>query len=145
MMIHVLVWALVFHVLGIVFWLGGLLIVTHVLAADAEATTEETHQVLGRLEAKLFKGIAHPGAAIVILSGLVMLVTNPHYYLNANWLRVKLIMVAGLVILDFITYRKMLALKEGRIKLQRKQCMALHGGIALILIVILILVLVQPF
>lgn len=144
-MIDVLDWALVFHVLGVVFWLGGLLILTHVLAVDAEATSDETHQVLGRLEANLFKGIVHPGAAIVILSGLVMIMTNPHYYLNATWLRLKLVMVAVLIILDLITYRRMQAFKTGRVKIQRKQCMALHGGIALVFIVILILVLIRPF
>ena len=144
-MSNVLNWALVFHILGIVFWLGGLLIVTHLLAADAEAASEETHQVLGRLEANLFKGIAHPGAAIVIISGLVMIMTNPHYYLEASWMRVKLVLVAGLIVLDFITFRRMKAFKAGAIKLQRNQCMALHGGIALVFIAILILVLIQPF
>ena len=144
-MSKVLEWSLVFHLLGIVFWLGGLLIVTHLLAADAEAAAEETHQVLGRLEANLFKGIAHPGAAVVIISGLVMIATNPHYYLDQSWLRVKLILVAGLVVLDYITYRRMQAFKAGSAKLQRKQCMALHGAIALLFIGILIMVLIQPF
>jgi len=144
-MSNVLDWTLVFHILGIVFWLGGLLVATHLLAADAEAASDETHQVLGRLEANLFNGIIHPGAAIVILSGFVMIMTNPRYYLDASWLRVKLVMAAALIVLDWITYRRMRAFKAGRIKLQRKQCMALHGGIALVLIVILILVLVQPF
>jgi protoporphyrinogen IX oxidase len=144
-MANVFDWALVFHSLGIVCWLGGLLIVTHMLAVDTEVSSDETHQVLGRLEAKLFNGIAHPGAVIVILSGLVMIMTSPGYYLDASWLRVKLIVVAGLIVLDFITYQRMKAFKAGRIKLQRKQCMALHGGIALVFIVILILVLVQPF
>lgn len=144
-MSKVLDWALVFHVLGIVFWLGGILILTHVLAADTEATSDETHRALGRLETKLFKGIAHPGAAIVVLSGLVMIMTNPHYYLDATWLRLKLVMVAILIVLDLITYRRVQAFKSGRMKIQRQQCMALHGGIALVFIVILILVLVRPF
>ena len=144
-MSNLLDWALVFHILGIVFWLGGLLIETHLLAADTEASSEETHQVLGRLEASLFKGIVHPGAAIVIISGFVMMTTNPHYYLNAPWLRVKLVLVAALVVLDFITYRRMQAFRAGRLKLQRKQCMVLHGAIALVFIMILVMVLIQPF
>ncbi|HUZ45196.1 MAG TPA: CopD family protein [Terriglobia bacterium] len=142
---NLLDWALVFHILGIVFWLGGLLIITHVLAADTEASSEEAHEAFGRLEASLFKGIAHPGAAIVILSGLVMMTTNPHYYVEAPWLRVKLILVAVLVVLDFMTYRRMQAFRAGRLKLQRKQCMVLHGAIALVFIGILVMVLIQPF
>ncbi len=138
-------WTLVFHVLGIVFWLGGLLVVTHVLAADTEASSEEAHQTLGRLESKLFNGIIHPGAAIVLISGLGLLTSNPHYYLDAPWLRVKLVLVAVLIVLDWITYRRMRAFHAGSLKLERKQCMALHGGIALLFFVILIMVLVQPF
>lgn len=138
-------WTLVFHILGIVFWLGGLLVATHVLAADTEATSDETHQAMGRLETKLFNGIIHPGAAIVITSGLVLLTTNPRFYLVASWLRVKLVLVAALIVLDWITYRRMQAFKAGRRPLDRKQCMTLHGGIALVFILILILVLVRPF
>jgi protoporphyrinogen IX oxidase len=138
-------WTLVFHIFGIVFWLGGLLVVTHLLAEDAEVASEEIHLTLGRLEAKLFNGIIHPGAAIVIISGLVLLMTNPRYYLDASWLRVKLVIVAALIVLDWIAFRWMRAFKAGRMKLERKQCMALHGGIALVFIVILILVLIQPF
>jgi uncharacterized membrane protein len=56
-----------------------------------------------------------------------------------------LILVAGMVVLDFIAYRRMQAFKAGAAKLQRKQCMTLHGAIALLFIGILVLVLVQPF
>jgi putative membrane protein len=142
---RLLLWALVFHILGIVFWLGGLLIATHLLAADAEAISDETHQALGRLEANLFRGIIHPGAAVVIISGMVMISVNPAYYLHASWLHAKLVLVAVLIALDLMTYRRMRAFKAGRLNLQRKQCMALHGGIALVLILIVILVFIKPF
>ncbi len=142
---NLLDWLLVFHLVGVVFWLGGLLVLTHLLAADTEAASDETHLALGRLETKLFNGIAHPGAAIAIISGLVMIGLNPHYYLSAHWLRVKLVLVAVLVVLDFMTYRRAQAFKAGTLKLQRKQCMALHGAIALVFIAILVMVLVQPF
>lgn len=143
-MYRLLLWALVFHILGVVFWMGGLLIAAHLLAADAEASSDETHQVLGRLEANLFRGIIHPGAAIVIISGAVMIATNPAF-LHASWLHAKLALVAVLIGLDAITYRRMRAFKAGHFNLQRKQCMTLHGGIALAFILILVLVFIKPF
>lgn len=138
-------WTLVFHILGIVFWLGSLLVVTHLLAYDAESESAEVHEILGRLEGKLFKGIAHPGAIITIVSGAILISTNPHYYLHAVWLHIKLFLVVILIVLDVITYIRARAFQAGRITLRRKECMALHGGIALVFIGILIMVLIRPF
>jgi len=141
----VLMWTLVFHILGIVFWLGSLLVVTHVLASDADSESAEVHEILSRLEAKLFNGIAHPGAIITIISGVTLIYGNPAYYLHAAWLHVKLLLVAILIVLDAVTYIRAKAFHAGRNTLRRKQCMMLHGGIALIFIGILIMVLVKPF
>jgi putative membrane protein len=138
-------WTLVFHILGIVFWLGSLLVVTHLLAYDAESDSPEVHEILNRLEGKLFRGIAHPGAIITIISGIILISTNAQYYLHATWLHVKLLFVIILIVLDVITYIRAKAFHEGRVKLQRKECMALHGGIALMFIGILIMVLIRPF
>lgn len=138
-------WTLVFHILGIVFWLGSLLVVTHLLAYDADSASPEVHEVLNRLEGKLFKGIAHPGAIITIISGAVLISTNPQFYLHAAWLHVKLFLVIILIVLDAITYIRAKAFHAGRIVLRRRECMMLHGGIALMFIGVLILVLVRPF
>lgn len=140
-----LAWTLVFHILGIVFWLGSLLVVTHLLAYDAESASLEVHEVLNRLEGKLFKGIAHPGAIITIISGAILISTNPQYYVHAAWLHAKLFLVAILIVLDAITYIRARAFHAGKIVLRRKECMMLHGGIALVFIGILIMVLVRPF
>jgi putative membrane protein len=138
-------WTLVFHILGIVFWLGSLLVVTHVLAFDADSESAEVHEVLSRLEAKLFNGIAHPGAIIAVISGAVLISTNVSYYLHAAWLHVKLFLVVIIIVLDAITYVRAKAFHAGKITLHRKECMMLHGGIALMFIGILIMVLIRPF
>ncbi len=140
-----LAWTLVFHILGIVFWLGSLLAVTHILATDADAESEEVHDALNRLEGKLFKGIAHPGAIITVISGGVLISTNPQYYAHAAWFHVKLFLVVILIALDVITYIRARAFHAGKITLRRKECMMLHGGIALMFIGILVMVLIRPF
>jgi uncharacterized membrane protein len=50
---------LVFHLTGLVFWLGSLLVVTHVLAIHSEEPSTEARATLGRLERKLLKGLLH--------------------------------------------------------------------------------------
>lgn len=141
----VLMWTLVFHILGIVFWVGSLLVVTHVLASDADSESAEVHEALSKLEAKLFNGIAHPGAVITVISGVTLIYGNADYYLHSAWLHVKLLLVVIIIVLDIITYIRAKAFHAGRIMLRRKECMMLHGAIALAFIGILIMVLVKPF
>jgi uncharacterized membrane protein len=52
---------------------------------------------------KLLKGLAHPGAAVMVISGIIMIGENPHY-LREHWLQAKLLLVALLVILDLRVY-----------------------------------------
>jgi len=137
-------WILVFHLTGLVFWLGSLLVVTHILAFHSEESSMEVREALGRLEVKLFKGLAHPGAAVMVISGIIMIGENPHY-LREHWLQAKLLLVALLLILDSRAYFRTAALLAGGVELRRRECMALHGAISLVFFAILILVLLKPF
>lgn len=139
-----LAWALVFHILGFVFWMGGLLVVTQVLAMHAEETAPGARDALTRLENKLLKGIIHPGAAITVVAGIVVVALQPDY-LHQNWLRAKLSLVAILIALDLIVHFRVKAFHAGRIELQRRECKMLHGAISLIFLVILVLVMIKPF
>lgn len=137
-------WTKVFHLLGMVFWIGSLLIVTNLLAVHTRESSPEARQALGRAEMKLFNGLAHPGAALMVISGIILLTLNPSR-LHQRWLHTKLLLVATLMVLDAVVYLRAKAFHAGRIELRRGQCMALHGVIALIFLGILTLVLVKPF
>jgi putative membrane protein len=137
-------WVLVFHLIGIVFWLGSLLVVTHVLAIHSEEPSAEARAALGRLEMKIFKGLAHPGAALMVITGIILISQNP-LYLREHWLHAKLLLVAVLVVLDLRVYYRTLAHLAGRVELRRRECMALHGAVSLVFFVILILVMLKPF
>ena len=137
-------WTLVFHIIGLVFWLGSLLVVTQVLAIHTEETLPEARATLARLETKLLKGLAHPGAALVVITGVLLVSQDPHY-LREHWLHGKLLLVIILVVLDLrVTFRAR-AFQEGKIELSRRECMTLHGAISLVFFAILILVLIKPF
>jgi protoporphyrinogen IX oxidase len=137
-------WTLVFHIIGLVFWLGSLLVVTQILAIHTEETSSETRAMLGRLESKLLKGLAHPGAAIMVITGLVLLFREPGY-LRENWLHAKLLLVVVLIGLDLRLTFQARRLRAGKIELSRRECMVLHGAISLVFLVILILVMIKPF
>jgi len=137
-------WTLVFHIVGLVFWVGSLLVVTQVLAIHAEEVTPETSATLSRVESKLLKGLAHPGAAIMVVTGFILVSHDPKL-LQQHWLHVKLLLVVILVALDLrLTFRAR-AFQDGKIVVTRRECMVLHGAISLVFLVIVILVVVKPF
>jgi len=137
-------WVLVFHLIGLVFWLGSLLVVTHVLAVHSEESSSEARAALGRLEMRLFKRLAHPGAALTVITGAILIGANPHY-LQEHWLHAKLLLIAVLIVLDLRVYFRATAHLAGRAELRRRECMALHGAISFVFFGILILVLLKPF
>jgi putative membrane protein len=137
-------WTLVFHIIGLVFWLGSLLVVTQIMAIHTEETSPETRATLGRLESKLLRGLAHPGAAIMVITGFILLSHDPSF-LREHWLHAKLLLVVVMIALDLrLTFRAR-ELREGKIELSRRECMVLHGAISLVFLVILILVMIKPF
>ena len=136
-------WMLVIHLVGLVFWVGGLLTATHVLAVHTEESSKEARAALGRLETKLLKGLAHPGAAIMMISGIVLLVLLP-YALREKWMYLKIVFILILIALDLrVTFRAK-AFQAGQVELQRGECMMLHGLIAAVILAIIVLVLVKP-
>ena len=137
-------WTLVFHIIGLVFWLGSLLVVTRALAIHTEETAAEARAALSRLESKLLKGFTHAGAAIMVITGFILIAHDPSY-LREHWMHAKLFLVVVLVALDLrVTFRAR-QLQDGAAAVTRGECMALHGAVALIFFMILILVLVKPF
>ena len=138
-------WLLVFHLLGLFFWIGSLLVVTRILAVHTEESSADARQSLARLEKLLFNQMAHPAAAVVVLAGISLIFTNPHYYLRAHWLHAKLLLVGLMIWLDFWLYARANAFHAGRDTMRRGECMAFHGTIAAALLAILSLVLVKPF
>jgi putative membrane protein len=134
----------VFHLVGMVFWMGGLLIVTNLLSAHTQETSEDGGRVLGRMEMKLLKGLALPGGAIVLVTGLFLIFTNRQYYFHADWLWAKLFLVAMLAGLHAIVHLRTKSLVAGEARLRRSECVAYHSVIALLFLGILILVLVKP-
>lgn len=137
-------WLLVFHLLGMVFWMGGLLIVTNLLSAHTQETTADGSRALGRMEMKLLKGLGLPGGVIVLVTGVALILTNRQYYFHADWLWAKLFLVAMLAGIHVAVHLRTKAMVAGEVRLRRSECVAYHSVMALLFLGILILVLVKP-
>jgi putative membrane protein len=133
---------LVGHVLGLVLWVGGLLVTSMALTRHTQETAAEVRQALARLERIYLRGLADPGALLTILAGASLISTNPHYYLHAPWLHMKLTFVLFLIALHGRLAMRTKAFATGRIEMQRSEARILVIATLLIFLSILIATLV---
>jgi putative membrane protein len=85
------------HLLGLVFWVSGLLVTSMALTRHTQEEFAEARQALARLERIYLRGLADPGALLTILAGIGLISTNSTYFLHAPWLHIKLTFVALLI------------------------------------------------
>ncbi|MBI4463401.1 MAG: CopD family protein [Acidobacteria bacterium] len=137
-------WLLVVHFPGMVLWVGGLLVTTLLLASHTREAGAEAREALARVEQKLFRGIVHPGAALSVLTGLLLILTDPALYLRAPWLHAKLFLALILVVLDLRIYVRAKAFYAGNLQVSRNEWIASHAAVAVIFLGILVMVLVRP-
>ena len=78
-------WTLVFHILGIVFWIGGLLMTTVLLSRHVQETAPEARAALTRIEKKTMRAMADPGALLVILATGLALIGNANVLTILGW------------------------------------------------------------
>lgn len=164
-------WTLVFHVTGIVFWIGGLLMAAQMIASAAQdeaaqpataapaaaaaasggsavattvavASSRAIHQ---RTAMRLLRTMAHPGALLTLATGTILLILagrqDPAIY-QAPWLNIKLILVAVLLWLDWRLWMRVKTMD--RRPARRQDASMLHGLIAAAFFIILILVFLKP-
>jgi putative membrane protein len=133
---------LVGHVMGLVFWVGGLLVTSMALTRHTQETSADARQALARLERIYLRGLADPGALLTILAGAGLIMTNSRYYLHAPWLHIKLTFVLLLIGLHGLVAMRTKAFATGRIELQRSEARMLVLATLFLFLSILIATLV---
>ncbi len=138
---HWIVWTLLFHIVGLVFWIGGLLVVTSLLGQHSEEDSVEGRGALERAAMRILNGMANPGAIISIVTGFILVSGRASYYAHALWFQAKAILVVCMIVLHGITYLRARRLVSAELLVPRKSWMVLHGAISLVFFLILICVL----
>ena len=131
-------WTLVFHVLGITLWVGGLLAVSLILVHHVEEPLPTVGESLARLEQKILRFLVDPGAAITIIAGILLIWSNPHYYLHASWLHVKLTLVALLIAQHIVLAMRIKAYSRGLTVFTSKEAWLFFAAILVNFLMILI-------
>lgn len=131
-------WTLVAHIFGLTLWVSGLLVTTIALSRHTQETSSEGRRALARLERIFLRSMADPGALLTIVAGIILVSSNPSFYLHATWLHIKFVFVLMLIGLHGWIATRSKFLAAGRITLQPGQARALSVAVALVFLSILI-------
>ena len=134
---------LALHIFGVIFWMGGLLMVTSLLARVPEEVGLPKERFLG-VARGLFESATNLGAAITIILGLLLIIMNP-VVLRQGWLHAKLLLVAILLFYHVRFYRRIIFLENHPSQSSRKEFRVIHGMVSALLIAILVLAVIKPF
>ncbi len=139
--LHGLIVAL--HIFGVIFWMGGLLMIASLLARVPEEVGLPKERILGMARG-LFENTINLGAAISIALGIVLIIMDPAV-LRHGWLDAKLLCVAVLLFYHVTFYRRIIFLEDNPSQSSRREFRIVHGAVSLLLIAILVLTVLKPF
>lgn len=132
-------WLLVFHILGITFWMGGLLILSRVLGYHVREELAVQAR-LSHIERRLYFGAVLPGLLIVVGTGVAMLMTAtamPPLMKNPGF-HIKLTLVIVAIVVQFVVQRFIGGLRDEPRKSGGGKYKAVHGVLGLLLVGILV-------
>jgi uncharacterized membrane protein len=129
-------YSIAFHIIGICFWMAGLLILTRVMAVS-----ESPSPALIKTVKRLWFGYALPGAVLVVITGInQILFRGMAYYFAAGqgWFHGKITAVIILLVMTALIWKEVTKFAAGNIP-NKKMLSAFHGVSALLLIILVIL------
>jgi protoporphyrinogen IX oxidase len=134
---------LALHIFGVIFWMGGLLMIASLLARVPEEVGLPKERILGMARG-LFENTINLGAAISIGLGILLILIDPAV-LRHGWLHAKLLCVAVLLFYHVRFYRRIMFLEDNPSQSTRREFRVVHGAVSLLLIAILVLTILKPF
>ncbi len=137
-----LIWLKALHVTFVVTWFAGLFYLPRLFLYHAAATDAVSLERFVVMERRLY-GIMSLGAGLAILFAISMLVLQPGY-LAMGWLRLKLVLVATLIVYHLVCRGLMKSLAEGRNTRSQRWFRWFNEVPALLLVGIVILAVVKP-
>jgi putative membrane protein len=136
-------WMIVFHVFGVIVWIGSLLVISSMLSlATQEAGAARERMVV--ISRRLFHVACNVGAAVTVFFGIILMILEPQV-LMMGWLHVKLALVAVLLYFHYRLYRRIMRMEEDPTSVSAREFKMTHGIVSALLLAILALALLKPF
>ncbi len=138
-------WFKSLHIIGVVVWFAGLfylvrLFIYHVESKSFDPPIREAFANQYRLmEKRLANIITTPGMVLTVSMAIGLLVAQPSW-LEQNWMRFKLLVVAALLAYHFLCYKLMGELEREECNWTGRQLRALNELPTLFLVIVVLLV-----
>ena len=136
-------WLLVFHLFGVIFWIGSLLLITSLLGmvSDEVGVAKERFILVA---SQLFFGGCNIGGTVAIAFGILLLIYAPED-LHRGWMHGKLLLVFMMLLVHIRLHRRIVALTDNPSAVTRTEFRVIHGLVSLLLLGILALAVLKPF
>ena len=136
-------WGIVFHLFGVVVWIGNLLVIASMLSLAAEEVGAGRERLIV-IARRLFQIGCNIGALTTVFFGIVLILLDPSV-LMLGWLHIKLLLVLVLLYFHYRLYRRILNLENDPSSASAREFKMLHGFVSALLLGILALAVLRPF
>ncbi len=142
-MANIVGWLLVFHLFGVIFWVGSLLLITSLLALVPDEVGLPKERFI-MIASRLFYGGCNIGGVVTLLFGIGLMVED-NGVLREGWLHVKLGLVFILLLVHLRLHRRIVALSDNPSSVTHAEFRTIHGVVSLLLLAILAMAVLKPF
>jgi putative membrane protein len=136
-------WIKALHLIFVIAWFAGLFYLPRLFVYHADTTDAAGAQRFGVMERRLFK-LMTLAATLAVVLGLTLIALNSAW-LEAGWLRVKLALVAGLVVYHIWCWRLLSRFRDGTNPHGSRWYRYFNEIPTLFLFLIVLLVVLKPF
>jgi protoporphyrinogen IX oxidase len=137
-----MLWLKAFHIVFVITWFAGLFYLPRLFVYHSVTTDTPGRERFVVMERRLFT-LMTLGGALAITFGVSMVATAP-VFLDFLWLRVKLALVAALVVYHLWCYKLLRDFRDGRDRHSQRWYRIFNEVPGLLLVAIVVLVVVQP-
>ena len=135
-------WVIVFHLFGVIIWVGNLLVIASMLSLAAEEVGAARERLI-LIARRLFQIGCNIGALTTVFFGIVLILLDPSV-LMLGWLHAKLVLVLVLLYFHYRLYRRILNLENDPSSASTREFKMIHGFVSALLLGILALAVLRP-
>lgn len=141
----VYLWIKALHVIAIIAWMAGMMYLPRLFVYHCQAEKGgEAERQFAVMERRLLRGVMNPAMAAVWILGILMLIANPAI-LSAGWFHVKLTLVVVLSAIHGFYAASRKKFEAGERPRSEKFWRIMNEIPFIILIVVVVMAIVEPF
>lgn len=134
-----------FHIMAVIAWFAGLFYIFRLFVYHLETDSEAVKRLMETAEQKLLRIIMNPAMILAWLLGLSLIALQWPGIMQQGWLHIKLLFVILLTGYHMYAAKVRKQLLAGTCKLSGKQARLINEIPAVIMIVVVLMVELQPF